>query len=423
MDVLMECLERGTAPVNVVAFAEEYLEGQGFAKLAWDAPLETVDGGKYYVTPFPDVLFAFIMDRGPGTTVPARMAFAHVDQPGFKVKGKPDFKNMGCAMMNVEVYGGMNDHTWFDRPLGMAGLVMLRGEDPFEPVPVAYDSRRPVAVIPGLAIHMDREALKGWKIDRQKELMPLTGFARGDWTEERFLHFLARELKTDVGEILAWDLNLYNRDLPEICGFEKDILCSPRLDNLVSVTALLESIGEAEATDHVKLIGLFNHEEVGSVSKSGARSFLLRSVLERIYAGKGCSPESWEIAFMHSSFLSVDGAHGAHPNYPDKCDPTTRALLGRGAVLKVNTTQKYASDCRMSAIIKELADRYDISLQEINDRNTIRGGATIGPMVGADLPMPGCDIGAPMLAMHSARETMAADDYESLYQLISAYFF
>ena len=126
---------------------------------------------------------------------------------------------------------------------------------------------------------------------------------------------------------------------------------------------------------------------------------------------------------MHSSFLSVDGAHGAHPNYPDKCDPTTRALLGRGAVLKVNTTQKYASDCRMSAIIKELADRYDISLQEINDRNTIRGGATIGPMVGADLPMPGCDIGAPMLAMHSARETMAADDYESLYQLISAYFF
>ena len=190
MNVLTECLAQGTSPVGVVSFAKEYLKQQGFEELYYNKMISPKENSKYYIAPFPDVLFAFTTGAGKEMIQSLRMAFAHVDQPCFKVKGKPDFKSMGCAMLNVEVYGGMMDHTWFDRPLGLAGTIVLKGEDVFNPIEVTYDSKRPVALIPGLAIHMQREANNGWKIDRQKELMPLMGLANGRWTEDAFLHFL-----------------------------------------------------------------------------------------------------------------------------------------------------------------------------------------------------------------------------------------
>ena len=200
MNVLTECLAQGTSPVGVVSFAKEYLKQQGFEELYYNKMISPKENSKYYIAPFPDVLFAFTTGAGKEMIQSLRMAFAHVDQPCFKVKGKPDFKSMGCAMLNVEVYGGMMDHTWFDRPLGLAGTIVLKGEDVFNPIEVTYNSKRPVALIPGLAIHMQREANNGWKIDRQKELMPLMGLANGRWTEDAFLHFLAEELSVDESE-------------------------------------------------------------------------------------------------------------------------------------------------------------------------------------------------------------------------------
>ena len=390
--------------------------------LYYNKMISPKENSKYYIAPFPDVLFAFTTGAGKEMIQSLRMAFAHVDQPCFKVKGKPDFKSMGCAMLNVEVYGGMMDHTWFDRPLGLAGTIVLKGEDVFNPIEVTYDSKRPVALIPGLAIHMQREANNGWKIDRQKELMPLMGLANGRWTEDAFLHFLAEELSVDESEILSYDLNLYNYDQPQLCGVKEEILCSPRIDNLASVSALLESLTDGERESGINLIGLFNHEEVGSFTKSGADSALLPGILERILSGMGCSKEQIDISLAQSYYLSVDGAHAAHPNYTDRCDMTTRAYMGQGVTVKVSGTQKYASDCKMYAILKGLSEKYDILLQEINDRNTIRGGTTLGPMIGSHLPMAGCDLGIPMLAMHSARETMAMADYVSLCQLVTAFF-
>ena len=154
MNVLTECLAQGTSPVGVVSFAKEYLKQQGFEELYYNKMISPKENSKYYIAPFPDVLFAFTTGAGKEMIQSLRMAFAHVDQPCFKVKGKPDFKSMGCAMLNVEVYGGMMDHTWFDRPLGLAGTIVLKGEDVFNPIEVTYDSKRPVALIPGLAIHM-----------------------------------------------------------------------------------------------------------------------------------------------------------------------------------------------------------------------------------------------------------------------------
>lgn len=422
MDTLFDCLKKGTSPENVVAFAIDYLKGEGFEELYYNRMIAPALGGRYYIRPFPDVLFAFTMGCKRAYIQPVRMAFAHVDQPCFKVKGCPEFRSMESAMLNVEVYGGMMDHTWFDRPLGIAGTIALIGEDVFKPKLITYDSERPVAIIPGIAIHMQRDANNGWKIDRQRELMPVTGVSGASWTEGAFVQFLAKELGVDDSEILSYDLNLYNYDEPQMVGLKEELVSSPRLDNLASVSALLEALTEGERNNGINLIGLFNHEEVGSFTRSGADSSLLQEILKAIFDSIGCEEQLFRASMADSIYLSVDGAHGAHPNYPDRCDITTRAYVGKGVAVKASGTFKYATDAAVHAILQGLSEKYDVPLQLINDRNTIRGGSTLGPMIGAHIPMRGCDIGIPMWAMHSARETMALSDYEALCQIVTAFF-
>lgn len=247
MNTLFDCLKKGTSPERVVAFAKEYLTEEGFEELYYDRLFAPKLGGRYFITPFPDVLFAFTMGRKRAYIQPVRMAFAHVDQPCFKVKARPEFRSMESDMLNVEVYGGMMDHTWFDRPLGLAGTAALKGEDIFRPKLVTYDSERPVAIIPGIAIHMQRDAGNGWKIDRQRELMPVTGLSGAAWTEGSFVHFMAKELDVDDSEILSYDFNLYNYDEPQLVGITEELVSSPRLDNLASVSALLEALVEESA--------------------------------------------------------------------------------------------------------------------------------------------------------------------------------
>ncbi len=418
--MLFDCIKRGTAPVQVVDFAKEYLKKNNFEEVEYDKLFQGHPGGKYYISPFPDVLFAFTLGKKSNFFQSIRMAFAHVDQPCFKIKGKADHYNLGCGELNVEIYGGMTEHTWFDRPLGIAGSIALRGEDVFKPQVIHYDSERPLAIVPGIAIHMKREMNDGWKIDRQKELLPVIGLGK-QWTQGSFVNFLGSEIGVDPEEILSYDLCLYNCDQPQYVGFKDELISGPRLDNLVSVAALLEAITEADREDGLNLIGLFNNEEVGSVSKSGADSALLENILRQIFHGLNASDDVLRACLGRSYFLSVDGAHGAHPNYPECCDITTRAILGEGAVIKTSGTCKYASDCTMKAIMVGLAEKYDILLQEVGDRNTIRGGSTLGPMIQAQVPMNGCDMGVPMWAMHSARETMAASDYQALCQMVTAF--
>lgn len=422
MDTLYHCIQKGTAPDRVVAFAKDYLKGEGFTELFYDGLFSPKVEGKYFIAPFPDVLFAFTMGRKRAYMQNLRMAFAHLDQPCFKLKANPDFSNMGCSQLNVEVYGGMMDHTWFDRPLGLAGTVALKGEDIFHPRMMSFDSRSPVAIIPGLAIHMDRSANDGHKIDRQKELMPVWGLTGNSWSGPAFSDYLSQELNVDESEILGWDLSLYNYDQPQLIGFAGDLFSAPRLDNLASVSALLTSLVEGERENGINLIGFFDHEEVGSLSRSGADSELFTNVLKSIFTALGCSDEIFRASVASGLYLSLDGAHAAHPNYPDKSDPTTRAIMGCGPAIKASSSWKYASDCRMQAIIKSLAEKYEIPLQTIANRNTIRGGSTLGPMIGAHLPMSGCDIGVPMWAMHSARETIAVSDYQALVRLVTSFF-
>lgn len=252
--------------------------------------------------------------------------------------------------------------------------------------------------------------------------MPVTGVSGASWTEGAFVQFLAKELGVDDSEILSYDLNLYNYDEPQMVGLKEELVSSPRLDNLASVSALLEALIEGERNNGINLIGLFNHEEVGSFTRSGADSSLLQEILKAIFDSIGCEEQLFRASMADSIYLSVDGAHGAHPNYPDRCDITTRAYVGKGVAVKASGTFKYATDAAVHAILQGLSEKYDVPLQLINDRNTIRGGSTLGPMIGAHIPMRGCDIGIPMWAMHSARETMALSDYEALCQIVTAFF-
>lgn len=420
MNTLMECLKKGTSPVQVVNYAKEYLNSRGFTERSLSEPGTISSGDRFYISPFPDVIFPCAVGAQADSDAIVTMAYAHVDQPCFKLKAKPEFGSMHTRQINVELYGGMTMHTWIDRPLGMSGMVMLKGKDAFSPVPRLYDSHRPLAVIPGLAIHMDRNRNEGWKIDPQRELMPVAGLDGSAWTEGTFAAFLASELQVEPEEILSYDLNLYNMDAPVLAGLQEELLISPRIDNLASVAAILEAVTQEHSGNSIIIAGLFNHEEVGSFTKSGADSELPKLVVEQVL--RACGITNVLKTLEKSYYLSVDGAHGAHPNYPDKCDPTTRAYVGKGVTIKSNGTFKYASDCRMQAIMESLAKEENIPLQIINDRNNIRGGTTLGPMIASHLPMMGCDIGLPMWAMHSANETMAAKDYDSLVNLLKKFF-
>lgn len=420
MDTLFSCLKKGTSPESVVDFAREYLKKEGFEELHYDTLFFPQTGGRYFIAPFPDVFFAFTMGKKKGFIQPVRMAFAHGDQPCFKIRSKPEYTSMESSLLHVEAYGGMIDYTWLDRPLGVSGTVVLKGERVFTPESRRYDSKRPLAVIPGIAGL--REAGDGGKIDRQKELIPVVGLAGSAWTEGAFLHFLAKELDVDDSEILSYDLTLYNDDDPQLVGLSRELISSPRLDDLASVSALLEALVEGERSNGINLIGVFNHGEVGSVSRSGADSALLEDLLRGIFTSMDCSEQMFRTSVNNSWYLSVDGAHGARPDDRERCDKTTGACVGQGPVMKIGRASGYAADPQMQGILCGLAEKYDIPLQVTSDHDITGGESTFGAMIGARLPMRGCAVGVPMWSMHSARETMAFEDYESLCQILTAFF-
>ena len=422
MNVLTECLAQGTSPVGVVSFAKEYLKQQGFEELYYNKMISPKENSKYYIAPFPDVLFAFTTGAGKKMIQSLRMAFAHVDQPCFKVKGKPDFKSMGCAMLNVEVYGGMMDHTWFDRPLGIYGKVVLESEHPFAPEVKLFGSEEPAAVIPSLAPHLNREAGGKQEYDMQRELLPLLGIEQdGDVTENFFTDYLKEQFGAEANKVLSYDLFLTNMDEPELIGSDKKLLSSPRIDNLASVAAIVETMCEKTTGDSLVVAGLFDNEEIGSRSKQGADSSLLKDIIMKIGAAFGMAETEVNDMLRGGFLLSIDGAHAVHPNYTNKSDITNDVILGKGITVKTSASQRYLSDSEATAVVMQLCKKTDIPYQVQVNRSGMPGGQTLGPIVVSYLPMQGADIGIPMLAMHSARELADMRDYQALVMFLKIF--
>lgn len=422
---LFQLLKDGITPFHTVESCEKRLKEAGFAPLAYDSKWNLEKGGKYYVNHHGTTLFAFTLPKETEKKDKApflRLAAAHTDYPCLRIKPSADMSNHSYAQVNVEVYGGPILNTWLDRPLGIAGRVAVRSEQVFAPKMVLFQSKKPVLTIPNLAIHMNREVNKGVELNRQIDLIPLLGMIPEEKkTNDYFLSYLAEELSVAKEDILDFELSVYCTEEPSYVGVSDDFISSPRLDNLTSCSALVSAILDAERTDGVNLIALFDHEEIGSKTKQGAGSILLHDMLGRLAKALG-REELFEQDWYQSMLLSVDVAHGLHPNQPGKMDVTNQPVLGNGFCIKEACSQSYATDCESVSILQQLCDARQIPYQKFVNRSDMVGGGTLGAIASSLLPVKTVDVGIPLLAMHSARELMGTKDIDSLKNMVTAYF-
>ena len=389
---LLNFINSSTSAYHAVLTAQNYLLRNHFVNLNLSDDWQLNAEQKYFVKVYDSTLVAFIPHQNLRDGI--RLAVSHTDFPCLKLKPKAQVIQDGYGKLNTEVYGGMILNTWLDRPLSLAGKVVLKSEDIFNPKVEFIDFKRPLMTVPNLAVHMDRTVNTGKSLNKQKEMLPLA-FMQADAAEDRqdcLLSLLAQQIHCEKEAVLSYDLTVYQAENPCYLGFNSEFISASRLDNMTSVKACVEGI-----------VAVLN-------------------VLERIYQACGYSHTAFLADLAKSFMLSVDVAHGLHPNYPEKNDITNKPILNHGVVIKTAASQSYAGDAESVAIIKSMCDKYKIDYQMYVNRSDIAGGSTIGSMASALLTMRTLDIGVPILAMHSARETMGKTDQRSLEFLVRAFF-
>jgi len=426
---LLEYINRSTAPYQVVAESEKILAEAGFEALPVTKRWNLEKGKSYYVIPYPTTLLAFTIGEDWEPTHPFRIGAAHTDHPGFRVKPNAEMTQGKYLKLNTEVYGGPILNTWMDRPLSLAGRVALRSDDVFHPTMKLIDIKKPILTIPNLAIHINREVNKGVELNRQTDTLPLVGMIKealdGKEGDDKFffLNFLAEKLGVNKEDILDYDMYIYNAEEGSTIGLNEEFISSPRLDNLTSCYALLKGIIEGRRTRGVNVIALYDNEEIGSKTKQGADSALLPMIIDKIYTGLGVNPVEYKNeAMLDSILLSVDVAHGVHPNRPEKYDPINQAFLNKGVVFKIDSNQKYTYDTEAIGILQQVCEKSDAAYQKFVNRSDAPGGSTLGSILSSWLPMKTVDLGVPLLAMHSSREMMGAKDQEHLNHLVKGFF-
>ena len=363
--------------------------------------------GKYFVTRDGSSIIAFSIPEGgfEGFHIIA----SHSDSPTFKIKSKAQITvENKYKKLNIEKYGGMIVSSWFDRPLSVAGRVMVETPEGVECHLVDID--RDLLIIPSLAIHMDRSANDGHRYEIQKELLPLFSAGEGDKDEDILMKLIAGQLGVGPERILDADLFLYNRQEPACFGAKEEFICAPRLDDLQCVYGSTMGLLSAEPCNRVAVHAVFNNEEVGSETKQGAASSFLTDTIRRICLAFHCTEED-TLRYMTSSFMiSADNAHAMHPNYVEKSDPTNKPVLNGGIVIKYNANQRYTTDAVSGAIIRAVCKKAGVPVQEYVNPSDIMGGSTLGSIATTRISMNTVDIGLPQLAMHSAYETAGEED-------------
>lgn len=422
-EVLFDLLKKAVSPFASVAYARGRLLENGFTEINFDDDWSIEKGGRYVVTHHGTTLFAFTVGSNFDRKDMVRIAAAHTDYPCLRVKPNPDFVTKGYGQINMEVYGGPILSTWFDRPLGITGRVVVKSDDVFKPEIKYYTSDKPVMIIPNLAIHMNRDVNKGVEINNQTDLMPIVDLLPEDQKDTGyFMEFIASELGVAKDDILDFELNTYCMEEPKYVGVRDTMISSPRLDNQTSVSALLSAVIYGERKNGINLIALFDHEEVGSTSKQGAASILMHDMLFRILGSLGLTNEECNACLYDAMMLSADVAHALHPNKIGKMDITNQPVLNRGFIIKQACAQSYATDSEAIAILRQICDKHDIPYQQFSNRSDTRGGGTLGAIASAMLPIKTVDIGVALLAMHSVSELMGNSDQSSLEQAIEMFF-
>lgn len=422
IDNLMRLLNKATSPYMAVAEGVRQLQEAGFEPLLLNQDWGLKNGGKYYIDHNGSTLFAFSIGDKFTFREGFKVATAHTDFPCFRIKPNPDITTGQYNQINVEVYGGPILNTWLDRPLSAAGRVTLKSDSIFKPEIRIVDLKKALFTIPNVAIHLNHEVNKGMELNKQTDLLPIMSIVKEALDGKNFLAYLAKELGVEVDEILDFDLNLYNLDSACLLGLNEEFISASRIDNLCSVQAALTGMIEGNAKKGVNVIALFDHEEVGSRTKQGVGSNLLALILEKIYLSFGRDRAKFLSMIPESVMLSVDVAHGIHPNKINKYDITNKPILSKGPCIKQACSQSYATDSESSAMVQQLCQYGKIPYQWYSNRSDIPGGSTIGSIASTHLPMKIVDIGIPILAMHSARELMGTKDQDYLTDLLTLFF-
>jgi len=413
---LLSFLKNSPTPFHAVQNMALQFTAQGFQQLKEGDRWDLVAGGKYLVVRNDSSLVAFVKAGKSAAGQGIRLVGAHTDSPCLKVKPHPELNNKGYFQLGVEVYGGALLNPWFDRDLSLAGRISYVDKKG-SLVSALVDFEKPLAVIPSLAIHLDREANNGRTINAQNHLPPVLMRSEGKLD---FREWLEKEISGDMPEvkkILDYELSFYDTQAPAVVGLQAEFIASARLDNLLSCYIGVQALLAAGNAENSVLV-CNDHEEVGSQSTSGAEGSLLKTILERWMPNIEERARALDASFM----ISTDNAHGVHPNYSEKHDANHGPLLNAGPVIKVNASQRYASNSETQAWFRYLCEQEKIPVQSFVVRSDMACGSTIGPITAAALGVKTVDVGIPQLAMHSVRELCGVKDPEYLYRVLRHYF-
>jgi aspartyl aminopeptidase len=422
--LLLDFIRESPTSFHAVASVKQILIPQGFQELPCTAKWSLIPGGKYYVTRNDSALIAFVVGEGGPEKHGFHLIGAHTDSPGFRVKPSPEIPVEGHYLkLNVETYGGPILNTWLDRPLSLAGRIILRGESPFSPLLKYFHSDRPLLVIPNLAIHMNRKVNEGFELNKQKDMLPLlTQITEGLEKSGLLIRHLAESLQCPPEEILDFDLFLSEFEKGSLVGLQQEFISCGRLDDLAMVHAGAWALAQAKPAQQTLVLACFDHEECGSTSKQGAASPFLAHVLERILLALNKDREDYFRSLAHSFLISADMAHALHPNSGEKLDPINRPILNGGPVIKISANQSYSTDAESAAIFTALCQRAGVPVQKFVNRSDERGGSTIGPISSAQLDIRCVDIGNPVLAMHSVRELGGVKDHLAIAKVFAEFY-
>ncbi len=412
---MLDFIDASPTCFQVVDNIKKQLEAHGFTRLTEDKVWK-LKSGNYYVTRNDSSIISF---RIPGKDYKGfHMIASHSDSPTFKIKENPEMEAAGAYVkLNVEKYGGMLCAQWFDRPLSVAGRVMVESKGKVETRLLNID--RDLLVIPALAIHMNREANDGYKYNAQTDMLPVFGDLS---SRDSFFAMVAKELSVKAEDIIGHDLFLYNRVKPTVWGAAGEYISSARLDDQECVYTSLEGFLNAEARDYVAVHCVFDNEEVGSGTKQGADSTFLEDTLTRINDAMGRAPQQYYTAIANSFMISADNAHAVHPNHQDKADPVNRPVMNEGIVIKYNANQKYTTDAVSAAEFKLLCKKAGVPYQTFVNRSDMAGGSTLGNISTSHVAVSTVDIGLAQLAMHSPYESAGSRDPEYLAKVSQVFY-
>lgn len=401
---LLAFIDASPTSFHAAANMAAMLDAAGYTRLLEGQRWTLETGRGYYVTRNGSALIAFWIPCRD--FVGFQIMASHSDSPAFKVKANAEMEvDHKYVKLNVERYGGMICAPWLDRPLSVAGRVVVRTADGVETKLVRAD--RDLMIIPNLAIHMNRKANDGYEFNAQRDMLPLLGMEEA---KDGFLPFIAAEAGVDAKDILDTDLFLYNRMKGTRLGLNGEFIAAPRLDDLQCAFASLKGFLAAKPSKSVAVHCVLDNEEVGSGTKQGAASTFLKDVLTRINASMGRSGEEYRMALASSFLVSADNAHSVHPNQPDKADPTNRPYMNGGIVIKYSANQKYTTDAVSGALFKAICEKADVPYQTFTNRSDMLGGSTLGNISSTQVALNTVDVGLAQLAMHSPYETAGSKD-------------